>query len=138
MELDVITIYVICPEFLQAMGHRDDPQVEMSDAEVMTTAIMAVRNYGGNYAKARKQLGCRQYIPQMLGKSQFSRRLNRLAPLFIYRLDTLFRKMVETSVSLVERLLPKHIHATNAAGFELKVILFILALSFDRLLTVAT
>jgi hypothetical protein len=34
--------------------------------------------------------------------------------------------------------LPKHIHATNAQGFELKVILFVLALSFDRLLPVAT
>jgi len=31
-------------------------------------------------------------------------------------------------------LLPKHIHATNSAGFELKIILFMLALSFDRLL----
>jgi len=39
---------------------------------------------------------------------------------------------------LVERLLPKHIHATNAAGFELKVILFILAFSFGWLLKVAT
>ena len=83
MEMDVITIYVICTEFLQAMGHREDPQVEMSDAEVMTTAIVAMLYYGGNYAKARKQLGCRQYIPHMLGKSRFSRRLNRLAPLFI-------------------------------------------------------
>ena len=49
-----------------------------------------------------------------------------------------YRKIVETSASLVERLLPKHIHATNSAGFELKVILFVLALSFDRLLKVAT
>jgi hypothetical protein len=39
-----------------------------------------------------------------------------------------YRKIVETSASLVERLLPKHIHATNAAGFELKVILFVFAL----------
>lgn len=51
------------------MGHRDDPQAEMSDAEVMTTAIVAMLYYGGNYAKARKQLGCRQYIPLMLGMS---------------------------------------------------------------------
>jgi len=277
MELEIIIIYVLCTEFLQAMGHWDDPQAEMSNAEVMTTAIVAMLYYGGNYAKARKQLGCRQYIPCMLGKSRFSRRLNRLSHLFvslfamlgqtwkglntenIYSLDTFpipvcdniriarariyphedyrgyiaskkryfyglkvhilvtrsgepveffltpgaysdvtyldqfdfdlpegaivyadkiynhylvedclqadgqvtlspfrkrnskrpvppwirflqhyFRKMVETSASLVERLLPKHIHATNAAGFELKVILFVLALSFDRLLRVAT
>ena len=32
----------------------------------------------------------------------------------------------------------KHIYATNPAGFELKVILFVLAFSFDYLLKLAT
>jgi hypothetical protein len=277
MELEIITIYVICCEFLQAMGHPEDDQCRMSDAEVMTTAIVAMLSFGGNYAEARKWLNCRQYIPTMLGKSRFSRRLNRISHLFvpcfhligqywkavnpeaIYAIDTFpvpvcdnirifrakiyqdeayrgytaskkryfyglkvhvmvtqqgepveffispgsfsdvdcldqfdfdlppgstvyadkiynyylvedclqedgaidfspfrkanskrpdpawkrflqhrYRKIVETSASLVEQLLPKHIHATNSAGFELKVILFLLALSFDRLLKVAT
>jgi hypothetical protein len=66
------------------------------------------------------------------------RNSKRPVPPWIRFLQHYFRKMVETSISLVERLLPKHIHATNAAGFELKVILFILALSFDRLFKVAT
>jgi hypothetical protein len=277
MELEIITIYVICCEFLQVMGHQEDEQCRMSDAEVMTTAIVAMLSFGGNYAEARKWLNCRQYIPTMLGKSRFSRRLNRLSHLFvpcfnvigqswkavnpedIYAIDTFplpvcdnirifraklyhnevyrgytaskkryfyglkvhmmvtqqgqpveffispgsfsdvacldqfdfdlppgstvyadkiyntylvedclqadgaidfspfrksnskrpdpawkrflqhhYRKIVETSASLVEQLLPKHIHATTAAGFELKVILFLLAFSFDRLLKVAT
>jgi hypothetical protein len=273
METEIITIYVICDEFLRAINHHEDNQVEMSDAEVMTTALMAVLKYGGNYAEARRQLADHRYIPGMLSESRFSRRLNRIGPLFVllfamlaetwktlnsdnvYALDTFpipvcdnirisrariyqdeqyrgyiaskrryfyglkvyilvtqtgqpvefffspggdsdvthldqfdfdlpagstvyadkafnhcliedclaehaqinlspyrkknskrpvppyirflqqhFRKIVETSASLVERLLPKHIHATNTAGFELKVILFIVALSFDRLL----
>jgi hypothetical protein len=277
MELEIITIYVICCEFLQAMGHREDKQCRMNDAEVMTTAIIAMLKFGGNYATAGKWLKCPQYIPTMLGKSRFSRRLNRIGHLFvpcfnligqswkevneedIYAIDTFpipvcdnirifrakiyqdeayrgytaskrryfyglkvhvmvtqqgepveffispgsfsdvacldqfdfdlppgstvyadkiyndylvedclqedgridlspfrkanskrpdppwkrflqqhYRKIVETAGSLVERLLPKHIHATNAVGFELKVILFVLALSFDRLLKVAT
>lgn len=41
-----------------------------------------------------------------------------------------YRKSVETTGSLLERLLPKSIHATSAAGFELKLSLFALALSF--------
>jgi hypothetical protein len=53
---------------------------------------------------------------------------------FIIHLDTPFSTIVETSASLVKWLLPKSIHTTNTAGFELKVILFMLALSFDRLL----
>lgn len=45
-----------------------------------------------------------------------------------------YRKRVETSVSLFNRLLPKSIHAVTARGFELKVFLFILACSFDGML----
>jgi hypothetical protein len=41
------------------------------------------------------------------------------------------RKAVETTGSLIERLLPKHIHTVTAAGFELKVALFILACSLN-------
>lgn len=41
------------------------------------------------------------------------------------------RKVVETTGSLIERLLPKHIHAVTARGFELKIALFVLAASFN-------
>jgi len=42
--------------------------------------------------------------------------------------------MVETAGSLIERRLPKHIHAVTPAGFELKIALFVLALSLSHLL----
>ena len=273
METEIITLYVVCDEFLQYMNRRDHPDSEMSDAEVLTTALVAMLYCSGNYAQARRWLGVPNYIPRMLSKSQFSRRLNRLQPLLVplfrllgeqfkvdnsdqlYAIDSFpvavcdnyrikrcriyntecyrgyiaskkryfyglkvhlmvtqrgepveffftpgsasdvahlddfdfdlppqatvyadkaynhyliedclaedgqitlspfrknnskrpvppwvrflqhhYRKIVETSASLVERLLPKHIHATNTAGFELKLILFMLALSFGRLL----
>lgn len=57
----------------------------------------------------------------------------RPVPAWLTFLQHYYRKIVETAASLVERLLPKHIHATNSAGFELKIILFMLAFSFDRL-----
>ena len=44
-----------------------------------------------------------------------------------------YRKMVETTGSLIERLLPKHIHAVTARGFEIKVALFVLACSISFL-----
>ena len=47
------------------------------------------------------------------------------------------RKVIETIGSLIEQLLPKHIHAVTAGGFELKVALFVLATSFN-LFKVAT
>jgi hypothetical protein len=38
-----------------------------------------------------------------------------------------YRKRVETAASLIERRLPKTIHAVTARDFELKVFLFVLA-----------
>jgi hypothetical protein len=47
------------PEFLQhiPLHHSEDPQCRMSDAEVMTTAIIATLYFGGNLERARKLLG---------------------------------------------------------------------------------
>jgi hypothetical protein len=49
-------------------------------------------------------------------------------------LRELERKVVETTNSLVTRRFPKVIHAVTAIGFELKVVLFLLAHSIDGLL----
>jgi hypothetical protein len=46
-------------------------------------------------------------------------------PALTYRISTA-RHAVETIGSLIERLLPKHIHSVTAAGFELKTAFFIL------------
>ena len=46
-------------------------------------------------------------------------------------LQAYFRKAVETTGSMIQRLLPKSIHATNGAGFELKVALFAVAASIN-------
>jgi hypothetical protein len=38
------------------MNHREDPQIQMSDAELMTTAIVSVLFFNGNYVRARELL----------------------------------------------------------------------------------
>lgn len=42
-----------------------------------------------------------------------------------------YRKIIETTGSLLERFLPKHIHAVSARGFALKLAIFVLAISFN-------
>ena len=42
-------------------------------------------------------------------------------------LQSLHRKAVETSGSLIERILPRSIHAVTSEGFEIKILLFLLA-----------
>ena len=57
----------------------------------------------------------------------------RPVPAYMTYLQTGIRKIVETTGSLIERLLPKSIHAVTAKGFELKVALFVLACTIQFL-----
>jgi hypothetical protein len=76
---DKITLtYCLCDDLLNALGHHQDKQTQMSDAEVMTTAIVAALHFGANFEKARTMLQEQGYIQRMLSKSQFNRRLCRL------------------------------------------------------------
>jgi hypothetical protein len=276
MDTQIVAVFCLVDDILKGMGHREDEQCEMSDAEVMTTAIIAALYFGGNYSHARRLLASQGYVPRMLSKSRFSRRLHRIKPFFltlfgvlgdhwktlneetIYAIDTFpipvcdnyripraklyqgeqyrgyiaskkryfygiklhlmvtkagqpvelmlspggffdgtglyafdfdlpegslvvgdkaynnyavedllavagiqlspfrkknskrpvapwihylqfhYRKMIETTGSLLSNLLPKKIHATSASGFELKILLFVLACSFNYLFKVAT
>lgn len=89
MDIQIITIYCLCDDMLKAFHHRDDPQSQMTDAEVMTTALVAALFFGGNFEKARHLLQSDGYIPGMLSKSRFNRRLYRLVPLFHSLFDLL-------------------------------------------------
>jgi hypothetical protein len=57
----------------------------------------------------------------------------RTRPPYIAYVQHYYRKMIETVGSLLERMLPKTIHAVTAAGFELNVFLFVLAYSINCL-----
>ena len=64
------------------------------------------------------------------------RKSNSTPPLppWMQYLQAVQRKIIETTGSLLERLLPKSIHAVTAKGFELKIALFCLACSANFLL----
>lgn len=63
------------------------------------------------------------------------RKKNSLRPMSSYANYFLsaIQKIIKTTGSLIERLLPKSIHAVTAKGFELKVALFVLACSVQFL-----
>jgi len=98
MDSQIVAVYCLCDDLLKALYHFEDPQCQMSDAEVMTTAIIAALFFGGNHEKARQFLQEMGYIPQMLGKSRFNRRWHRNAELFL----TLFNLLGETWKELNE------------------------------------
>ena len=74
MEDTIITTYYICDEFLKAEGHRDDPQVHLSSAEVMSVALIAAAFFGGNIEASRSFLDEYGYIEKAISKSRFNRR----------------------------------------------------------------
>jgi hypothetical protein len=99
MDSQIVAVYCLCDDLLKALYHGEDRQCQMSDAEVMTTALIAALFFGGNHEKARLFLQEMGYIPQMLGKSRFNRRWHRQAELFL----TLFNLLGETWKQLNER-----------------------------------
>lgn len=78
MEDTIVTIYCLCDEFLKATDHRDDPQVRLSSAEVMTVPLVGAALFGGNVARARSFLAEYGYMPNMISKGRFNRRLHAI------------------------------------------------------------
>jgi len=72
----VTTIYCLCDDFLRAWGHKDDPQAKMSTAEVMTVALVAAARFNSNHEISRLFLKGHGYMPAMLSKGRFNRRLH--------------------------------------------------------------
>ena len=78
MQLEIITIYAVCADVLEALAVNDDPQATMTTAEVMTTALVAARFFGGCMELSRQFLHAEHYMLRMLGKSRFNRRLHAI------------------------------------------------------------
>jgi hypothetical protein len=80
MEDTITTIYCLCDDFLKALRHRDDPQVLMSTAEVMTVPLVAAALFGGNIDKTRLFLHEYGYVSKTISKSRLNRRLHAIEP----------------------------------------------------------
>jgi hypothetical protein len=88
MDTEITATFCHCSDFLSSVGYRDDPQCKMNTAEVMTTALTATMFFSGDYERSRCFLKEYGYIPDMLSKSQFIRRLNRIP-------ETVWRSFME-------------------------------------------
>ncbi len=92
MDSHIVAVFCLCDDMLKALHHPEDVQCQMTDSEVMTTAILAALYFRGNFELSRRFLRDEGYIPHMLSKSRFNRRLHRIQDLFL----TLFHLLGET------------------------------------------
>ncbi|MEZ4529321.1 MAG: IS982 family transposase [Desulfobacterales bacterium] len=76
MELQIIIFYVLCHELLTALNIREDSQVRMTDAEVMTVVLTSACFFSGNFRKGAVFLNEHGYIPRMLSESRLNRRIH--------------------------------------------------------------
>jgi hypothetical protein len=86
---EVIVVYAIVDDLLKAIGHQEDVRIQMSDAEIITSAIIAAMFFGGNQLLTCHYMNEHKLIPKMLSKSRFNRRLHRLSML----LNDLFHQL---------------------------------------------
>jgi Transposase DDE domain len=89
MDDKIIATFCLCDDLLKAIHHHEDCQCQMNDAEIMTTALIASLFFRGNHESARALLKQHGYIPHMLSKSRFSRRLHRMKALLSILFDLL-------------------------------------------------
>jgi len=89
MDDKIVVTFCLCDDLLKAIHHQEDHQCHMNAAEIMTTALVASLFFRGNHESARAMLKQHGYIPHMLSKSRFSRRLHRIKAIFIILFDLL-------------------------------------------------
>lgn len=82
-ENKIIALYSIVDDMLKGIGHYQDSRIKVSDSEVITTAFVAVLYFGGHLDHARGFMKLKGYVPHMLEKSRFCRRLHRSSDLLI-------------------------------------------------------
>ncbi|BDS13327.1 IS982 family transposase [Aureispira anguillae] len=78
MEDFTIAIYCFIDDYLKIKNRKASSKRKSSDAEIITTALVAARYFGGNYVKARLYLK-EVHKFNFPDKSNFSRLLNKLS-----------------------------------------------------------
>src|SRR3954447_3009535 len=100
----IIALYCIVDDLLKAMRHREDSRVRVSDSEVITTAFVAVLYFGGHLDNARPFMHLQGYVPQMLDKSRYCRRLHRLSDFLLTLFDVLGKQLKDLAGAATYRL----------------------------------
>jgi hypothetical protein len=106
MDDKILAIYCLSADILNAIGHAEDPQQQMSDAEVITTGLVAMLFFRGNFEAARALLSMPQSMPHRLSRSRVNRRLHRLTDLFLVLFELLgytWKQLNTESVYVIDR-----------------------------------
>jgi DDE family transposase len=85
----IIGIYVVIEETMRTLGHASHRLAGVSDAEVLTVAVVAAAFFANHHARTLAVMRATGYLPRALSTSRFSRRLHALADWLALLLDVL-------------------------------------------------
>jgi hypothetical protein len=88
MDMYATIVYVVTDEVLRLLQVKDDPQSKMSNAEIITFAIITAKFFSGNYKTARYLCQKLGLFPNILSNSRLNRRIHHIP--WIYW-DAIFR-----------------------------------------------
>lgn len=77
----IISIYCLIDDILQEINHIEDVRRQVSDSEIILTSIVFSISFYGNHSSAIKFMKQYGFIPNMLDKSRFNRRLHKIGNL---------------------------------------------------------
>jgi Transposase DDE domain len=75
----IVATFVVLDELLDHAGHRDHVLAGVSDAEVLTVAVVAAAYFHNHHARALQVMVGMHYLSDHLSTSRFNRRLHALA-----------------------------------------------------------
>jgi len=81
-DLVIITAYVVTDDLMNSLGHRSHILAQVSDAEVLTIAVVAARYFGNNHERALCVMKGMHWVSGNLSVSRFNRRLHQLKDWF--------------------------------------------------------
>lgn len=85
----IVAVYVILDDLLRAVEHRSHPLAGVTDAEVLTVAVVAACRFQNHHERALCVLRGMGYIPRALSVSRFNRRAHALMAHLAFALDAL-------------------------------------------------
>jgi len=75
----IVTAYVVIDTVMQQLEHRRHPAAQLTDAEVVTVAVVAAKYFQNHHARALQLMQRLGYLSGKLSPSRFNRRLHALA-----------------------------------------------------------
>lgn len=76
---EIVTVFCAIDDVLKGHGHQSDVRARVSDAEVLTVAVVAARFFQNHHERALWVLQGMGYLTGRLSTSRFNRRLHRLS-----------------------------------------------------------